>query len=108
MRSLSVLACLVLATPSFGAVVLLPEKFKVGQVGEFRQGTTQFEFRVIEVIDKETMEVRCGTMPAFLVAKFATADYADDQKFELKGEFKVTGKKKVGRRTLWVVEPVRK
>ena len=86
----------------------------VGQVGRWGDGVQIDHLRVMEVIDATsavlTPVYRGGRTYPFLASKFPTAGLADGKLLDASDcpAWTVTGTKKVGTRTLFVLEPVEK
>jgi hypothetical protein len=83
---------------------LIPDEFKVGQVGYMAQGDTKFEFRVARVLDGKQMIMEIART-RFLVRGFPTEGLADGQKILLPGVWRIAGTARLDGRTYLVAEP---
>jgi hypothetical protein len=113
----AVLLVVVAAAPAQRSTELDPRTFEVGQTGKLPAQSDRFFFLEVGQIlgDKEMVVVplaRAGGGPRpilfgnrFVVRGVSTKGLVDGKTVRLEGEYRVSGTKKVGQSTLFVVEP---
>ena len=84
-----------------------PTAFAKGQTGMLPRPIPGY-YEVDSVLSDDELLVelhyRGRTYPAFVVKGLPTKDYADGSKIEFTDTFEVTGTRKLGSRTVWMVE----
>ncbi len=88
---------------------IMPQKFTVGDKGEFRNETSGnlFEPQIVSVVGPEKMILNLGTVGNFVVVGVPTKNFADDQRITLQGVYECTGTEKIGITTYRVVRPAK-
>jgi hypothetical protein len=89
------------------------DSFKLGEAYYFYYGNLGAAVKVLEIVDEKSaivqLEVGSNTYPQKLLLMTPTKGMVDGQLYQdaLRSAWKVTGTKKVGGRTVFVMEPVK-
>lgn len=89
-----------------------PSKWKLNQEGHFTHPRVNRQFGVVEVISDTELLMReilsTGPSLAFILSGKPTKGIVDKAILDLEGNYKVTGTRKHGGRTVFVIEPIKR